>query len=81
MTKNIIIGILAFISIFLVVFANIKAEEANKQTMQAQLNLELANQNMTIAKEEERKAVEAAATARIAERKASQLQEQLDNCK
>jgi len=81
MTKNIIIGVLVFISAFLVVYANIKAKDAEKQTIMAQLNLELAKENEAEAREQERRAVEAAARALIEQRKAEELQIQLDECK
>lgn len=65
-----VLGFAMLVCIFFVVYANIKANEAEKQTIQAELNLELAKENEAKAKEEEQKAVEAAAKARIAERKA-----------
>ncbi|MEO9967863.1 MAG: High-affnity carbon uptake protein Hat/HatR [Reichenbachiella sp.] len=69
-----VLGFAMLICIFFVVYANIKANEAEKQTIQAKLNLELAKENEAKAKEEEQKAVEAAAKARIAERKAVEEQ-------
>lgn len=69
-----VLGFAMLVCIFFVVYANIKANEAEKQTIQAQLNLELAKENEAKAKEEEQKAVEAAAKARIAERKAIEEQ-------
>ena len=71
----IVLGLAMLISIFFVVFANIKANEAEKQTIQAQLNLELAKENESKAKEQEQKAVEQAALAKIAERKAKEQEE------
>ncbi|MEO9964703.1 MAG: hypothetical protein ABJF11_02875 [Reichenbachiella sp.] len=80
MIKNILIGFLILVSAFFIVFANIKANEAEKSAMQAQLNLELAIENEAKAKAQEQKAVEAAAMARIAERKAIDLAKLLEEC-
>lgn len=70
-----VLGFAMLICIFFVVYANIKSNEAQKQTLQAQLNLELAKENEAKAKEQEEKAVEQAALAKIAERKAKEEQE------
>ncbi|MDW3209066.1 MAG: hypothetical protein R8N23_04320 [Reichenbachiella sp.] len=80
MIKNITIGVLSFLIVFFVLFANIKANEAVKQTLLAELNLKLAEENETKAREQERKAVEAAARAIIEQQKAVELQQQLDDC-
>ncbi|MEP2024330.1 MAG: hypothetical protein ABJH98_01100 [Reichenbachiella sp.] len=80
MTKNIIIGILSILIVFFILFANIKANEAEKQAIMAQLNLELAEKNEAKAKEQEQKAVEAVALSMIHLRKAEELQLELDKC-
>lgn len=81
MIKNIIIGVLSLFIVFFVLYANIKANEAEKQVIMAQRNLELAKENEAKAKAEEQKAVEAAALALIEQKKAEELQKQLDDCK
>lgn len=74
----IIMGVLFWTSIFFVVYANIKADEAEKQTIQAELNLELAREKVDKANNEEQKARDALAKAKI---EISQLKRQLENCK
>jgi len=81
MTKNLFIGLLFLVTVFLSVFASIKREEANHQKLQAIENQILALENHEKAKWEEQKATEAVARAFIASRKAEELQAQLDNCK
>lgn len=81
MKKNIFIGVLGVIVVFFVLFANIKANESVKYQMQAEMNLKIAQENETKAKEQEQKAVEAAARALIEQKKAEELQKQLDACK
>ncbi|WP_422360327.1 hypothetical protein [Reichenbachiella sp.] len=80
MTKNIAIGVLSFLIVFFVLYANIKANEAEKQSILAELNLKLAEENETKAREQEQKAVEMAARAMIEQKKAEELQSQLDKC-
>ncbi|WP_420579762.1 High-affnity carbon uptake protein Hat/HatR [Reichenbachiella sp.] len=65
-----VLGFAMLVCIFFVVFANIKAGEAEKQTIQAQINLELAKENEAKAEAESERATKAAAEARIAQRKA-----------
>lgn len=81
MTKNIIIGILVLVSAFFIVLSNIKAEEAEKQTLAAEVSLRKAEENEAKAREQEQKATEAAAKALIEQRKTENLQAQLDKCK
>ncbi|UXX79320.1 High-affnity carbon uptake protein Hat/HatR [Reichenbachiella carrageenanivorans] len=73
--SRIVAIVLAFamlVSIFFVVLSQIKADEADKKTIEAEINLRQAEENAAKAKEEEQKAVEAAAKARIEERKANE---------
>ncbi|UXX80841.1 hypothetical protein N7E81_06975 [Reichenbachiella carrageenanivorans] len=81
MFKNIIIAFLVLASIVLVFYANNQSKQTLAQMREAQSNLVLAERNAERARQEEQKAVEAAARARIAERKAQDLQAQLDDCK
>lgn len=81
MKKNILIGLLALVSVFFVVYANIKANEAEKQRLQAELNIKLAYEQEAKAKAQEQKATEAAAKALIEQKKAENLEEQLKNCR
>ncbi|SMD36978.1 hypothetical protein SAMN04488029_3172 [Reichenbachiella faecimaris] len=81
MIKNIIIGVLSLFIVFFVVYANIKAKEAEKQVAMAQSNLELAEENAALAKAEEKKATEAAAMALVEQQKVQKLREQLEDCK
>ncbi|WP_420582773.1 hypothetical protein [Reichenbachiella sp.] len=81
MTKNIIIGVLSFLIVFFVLFANIKASEAEKQSIQAELNLKLAMENETKAKAEQENATKAAAQLAIAEQKVEELKRALEVCK
>lgn len=80
MTKNITIGVLSFLIVFFVVFANIKAEEAVKQTILAEQNFKLAKKYEEMAKAQEEKSVEISAQAMIAQRRAAEMQKQLDDC-
>ncbi|MEP3389222.1 MAG: hypothetical protein ABJO02_13595 [Reichenbachiella sp.] len=80
MIKNITIGVLSFLIVFFVLFANIKANEAEKQAILAEQNLELAERNEAKAREQEQKAVEMAARAMIEQNKAEELQAQLAEC-
>lgn len=81
MLKNIIIGVLAFVTVFFVVYANIKATEAERQTLLAEMNLKLAKENEEKAKLEEQKAAEQAALATIEAQNARKLEQELENCK
>lgn len=76
--KTIILGVLFWISIFFVVYANIKANQAEKQTIQAELMLELAKENERKAIEEEQKILIALTKAK---EEISQLRSELKNCK
>lgn len=80
MIKNIVIGVLSFLTVFFVLYANIKANEAEKQSILAELNLKFAEENEAKAREQEKKVVEAAALALIQQRKAEKLQQELDEC-
>lgn len=80
MIKNITIGVLSFLIVFFVLFANIKANEAEKIAIQSELNLKLAKENEAKAREQEQKAVEMAARAMIEQSKAEELQAQLAEC-
>lgn len=68
----IVLAFAMLVSIFFVVLSQIKADEADKKTIEAEINLRQAEENAEKAKEEEQKAVEAAAKARIEERKANE---------
>lgn len=80
MKKNIIIAVLAITSIFFVMYANIKASEAEKQTLMAQKNLRLAEKNAEKAKVSEKQAIEQAARAMIEQRKAEEVRKELQDC-
>lgn len=78
MIKNIIIGVLAVVLTFFAVLANIKAKEAEKQVLQAERKIKMAEENAILAKKMEGKALTAAAMAKKA---ADDLKLQLENCK
>ena len=80
MIKNITIGVLSFLIVFFVLYANIKANEAEKYSIQSEMNLQLAKKNEAKTREQELKATEMAALAMIEQRKAEELQKQLDDC-
>lgn len=73
-----VLGFAMLICIFFVVYANIKANEAEKQTLQAELNLKLAKEQEAKALEQEKKATEAAARALIEQRKAEEALKQAE---
>ncbi|MEP3388889.1 MAG: High-affnity carbon uptake protein Hat/HatR [Reichenbachiella sp.] len=73
-----VLGFAMLVCIFFVVFANIKAEEATKQTLLAELNLKKAEENEAKAKDQEKKATEAAARALIEQRRAEEEKEKAD---
>lgn len=81
MAKNITIGVLSSLIVFFVLLARIRTREAEVQTILAEYNLQLARESEAKAKAEEQKAVEAAALALIEQKKAEELQKQLDDCK
>jgi WD40 repeat protein/energy-coupling factor transporter ATP-binding protein EcfA2 len=72
----IFLGLAALISIFFVVWAQIKASEAVKATLQAEQNMELALENEAKAKQQEQKAIDAAAQALIEQRKAQEAEKE-----
>lgn len=80
MIKNIAIAVLSFLLVFFLLYANIKASEAEKYNIMAQQNLELAKENEAKVRAQEEKATEMAALAMIEQRKAEELQSQLDKC-
>lgn len=81
MVKNVIIGFLTATFVFFVVFANIKAKEAERQVIEAQMNLELAKENEAKAKAEQQIALEASAKVTLLKNKILKLEEQLANCR
>ncbi|MCV9387114.1 hypothetical protein [Reichenbachiella ulvae] len=72
MKKNIIIVLLALITVFFVVLSNIKAEEADKYKTMAEANLKLAKQSEQKALEQEELATMKAAEARVEARRAEE---------
>ena len=81
MVRNIIIGILSLLVIFLIVFSQIKISEVEKAWYTAEVNMELALENEAKAKAQEQKAVEMAAAALIAQGKAEEAEKRLLECK
>lgn len=81
MKKNITIGVLALSTIFFGVLSNMKAREAEKQAILAELNLELAKKHEVAADEKEDFAVQAAVKAKELMRKNEELEKQLKACK
>ncbi|MEO9805774.1 MAG: hypothetical protein ABJF04_21130 [Reichenbachiella sp.] len=78
MIKNIIIGVLSLLIIFFAVFAKIKADEAEKQTMSAKVNLEYAQKNLDMAKADQQQVLEVAVQA---SKRVKELEQQLEECK
>lgn len=68
----IVLAFAMLVSIFFVVLSQIKADEADKKTIEAEINLRKAKENEAKAIEQEQKASEAAAKALIEQRKAEQ---------
>ncbi len=69
------------IIVFFIVYANIKAREAEKQTQLAFAQSESAQKNAEDAKKQAMIAQEQAAIARMQERKAVEAYEELEACK
>ena len=80
MKKNLLIGSLVLVTIFLGIFVHIKSNEANNQTIVALENQILALEYNEKAKQQVIKATEAAAKARAAELKIIALQRALEVC-
>ena len=81
MKKNIIITVLALSTVFFVILSRIKANEAEKQAVLAELNLELALKHEEAAARQEDFAVKAAVKAKELMRKNEELALLLKACK
>ncbi len=80
MNKNIIIVILLIITVFFLLYAFIKADEAAKAGMAANVAQQEAAEQTNRAEEHSRIALEAAALAKMNEAKALDLELQLKEC-